>query len=392
MQQIFKYILFLLPVFITAQNLKLSDKAEVSIISVGQGKNLYDSFGHSAIRVLDRENRLDRVYNYGTYDFNTPNFYSKFAQGKLLYDLSSYPFYYFVRNYQQENRTITEQVLDFSTLEKQQFFNFLENNAKPENKKYLYDFFYDNCATKIRDVTTNVLGSENIDFKDELLQEHKTFRDLIHQKLDAQPWGEFGIDLALGSVIDKEATPKEYTFLPEYIQKSFANAVRTKVAVPLVKETNVIFQKREEQSQTSIFKPVLVFGLLAILILLLTIKDFKTKKRSKILDFIILFTTGVLGVLVFLLWFATDHTATKGNFNILWAFLPNFFVAFTIFKFKKWHRYYFTFLLFLLFVLVILWIFKIQIFNLALIPILFILVIRYGFNFWYLLKKQNKEI
>jgi len=389
MQQVFKYIFFLLPVFITAQNLKLSDKAEVSVITVGQGKNLYDSFGHSAIRILDRENRLDRVYNYGTYDFNTPNFYSKFAQGKLLYDLSSYPFYYFLRNYQQENRTITEQVLDLSTSEKQHFYNFLENNAKPENKKYLYDFFYDNCATKIRDVTTNVLGKENIDFKDELLQEHKTFRDLIHQKLDEQPWGKFGIDLALGSVIDKEATTKEYTFLPEYIQKSFANAVRAKVAVPLVKDTKIVFKKREEQSKLSIFKPFLVFGFLAILGLLITIKDFKTKKRTKIIDFIILFTTGIIGVLVFFLWFATNHTATKDNFNILWAFLPNFFVAFTVFKFKKWHRYYFILLIFLILVLLILSVFKIQVFHLAIFPILLTILIRYIFNIWYISDKKS---
>lgn len=388
MQQILKYLAFLLPITLIGQNLTLSNKAQVSVITVDQGKNLYDTFGHSAIRILDKENHLDRVYNYGTYDFNTPNFYTKFAQGKLLYEMSSYPFYYFVRNYQKENRTITEEVLDLSTLEKQHFYNFLENNAKPENKKYLYDFFYDNCATRIRDVTTNVLGKENLDFKDELLQQHKTYRDLIHQKLDMHPWGKFGIDLALGSVIDKEAKPKEYCFLPEYIQKNFVHAVRIKAEIPLVKKTRIIFQKREEQKQTTIFKPFLVFTIIAFLVLLVTLKDFKRKKRTKIVDFLLLFITGILGLLIFLLWFATDHTATKGNFNVLWAFLPNLFVAFTIFKQKKWQQYYFMFLLFLLLILLILWIFKIQVFHFALLPILFMLFIRYSFNIWNMSKSN----
>lgn len=376
--------IFLFPFLLVSQSIKLSDNAQVSIITVGQGKNLYDSFGHSAIRIQDKKNHLDRVYNYGTYDFNTPNFYSKFAQGKLLYDLSSYPFYYFFRNYKQENRTITEQVLNLSQNEKQAFYDVLEDNAKPENKKYLYDFFYDNCATRVRDVATKSLGENTIDFKDDLLNENKTFRDLIYQKLDNQPWGKFGIDLALGAVIDKKASPKEYNFLPEYIQKSFANATRKRAdIIPLVKETNVLYQKKDETIKQSIYQPFLVFSLLAFIVILITIKDFKDKKITKAVDFLILFSTGVLGLLILLLWFATDHTTTKMNFNILWAFFPNLFAAFTIFNEKKWHKYYYITLLIMLFLLVLLWLFKIQVFNLALIPILLMLLVRYTFNAYF---------
>jgi len=376
--------IFLFPFLLVSQSIKLSDNAQVSVITVGQGKNLYDSFGHSAIRIQDKKNHLDRVYNYGTYDFNTPNFYSKFAQGKLLYDLSSYPFYYFFRNYKQENRTITEQVLNLSQNEKQAFYDVLEDNAKPENKKYLYDFFYDNCATRVRDVATKSLGENTIDFKDDLLNENKTFRDLIYQKLDNQPWGKFGIDLALGAVIDKKASPKEYNFLPEYIQKSFANATRKRAdIIPLVKETNVLYQKKDETIKQSIYQPFLVFSLLAFIVILITIKDFKDKKITKAVDFLILFSTGVLGLLILLLWFATDHTTTKMNFNILWAFFPNLFAAFTIFNEKKWHKYYYITLLIMLFLLVLLWLFKIQVFNLALIPILLMLLVRYTFNAYF---------
>jgi hypothetical protein len=386
----FLYIIYFFPILFFSQELKLSDSSQVSVITVKQGENLYDSFGHSAIRVKDSFNKLDRVYNYGTYDFNTPNFYSKFLQGKLLYDLSSYPFHYFLKNYKQENRTIIEQVLNLSLDEKQRFFDYLENNAKPENKKYLYDFFYDNCATKIRDVTANALGENAIDFKDELLYENKTFRDLIYSKLDKQPWSKFGIDLALGSVIDKKAKPVEYTFLPEYIQKSFTNATRKKLDfIPLVKETKILYKKREQSIKQTIFKPFLVFNIFAFLVLLITIKDFKNKKRTKSVDFLILFTTGILGILIVFIWFATDHSTTKWNFNVFWAILPNLFVAFTIFKLKKWHKNYFVFLLFLLLLTIIFWILKIQMFNLALIPILIMLLVRYVFILYVLKVKKS---
>ncbi|MCP4884843.1 MAG: DUF4105 domain-containing protein, partial [Flavobacteriales bacterium] len=127
-----------------AQELILSPNAEVSVITCGPGTDeLYASFGHSAFRVLDIKNKIDRVYNYGTFDFNTPNFYGKFAQGKLLYQLRAYNFGNFLRGYHQENRWVKGQVLDLDSKQVQAVFDFLEENAKPENRSYHYDFFYD---------------------------------------------------------------------------------------------------------------------------------------------------------------------------------------------------------------------------------------------------------
>ena len=154
------YLLFLFLFFLNniseAQPSTLSEEAEISIITIGPGKNLYDKFGHSAFRVKDEANGIDWAYNYGTYDFNTPNFYTKFAQGKLNYNLSVSYFEPFFENYIAENRWVKEQVLNLTVEEKNALFQFLENNAKPENRGYLYDFFFDNCATKIRDVLVSV--------------------------------------------------------------------------------------------------------------------------------------------------------------------------------------------------------------------------------------------
>src|SRR5690606_22569898 len=155
----FLFFLLFMPLLVLGQSVKLSPRAEISIITCGPGEELYSSFGHSAFRVKDPALKLDFAYNYGTFDFNKPNFYIKFAQGKLLYELSVSYFEDFVYNYKIEGRWVKEQVLNLSQDEKNQLFNFLNINAQPENKEYLYDFFFDNCSTKIRDVLEEVLNN-----------------------------------------------------------------------------------------------------------------------------------------------------------------------------------------------------------------------------------------
>ncbi len=382
--------LHILPFFILfftlnySQSIKLSNKAEVSIITVSAGKSLNDTWGHSAIRIKDNVLGIDIVFNYGMYDFNTPNFYTKFMRGKLLFDLGTNQFHNFLRSYIYQNRSITEQVLNLTTIQKQAYFDYLQNNAKPENRKYLYDFFFDNCATKLRIVNTTIL-KDSVIYNDDLFNDGATFRDLIYQKLDNHPWGKFGIDLALGSVIDRKAKPIEFTFLPSYTFLNFKTAQikQNGKQTPLVKKTNILYQQKTTLTKNSIFSPILIFSTLSLLIIILTYFDYKNKKQRKKIDFIILFTTGLIGLLVFILWFATDHTATKNNFNILWAFLPNLFFAFYIYKESKQKtlKKYYLLLILLLFIMSFLWIIKIQIFNTALIPILIMLGVRYFYNY-----------
>tara|TARA_R110002073_G_scaffold72537_1_gene177578 strand:+ start:598311 stop:599435 length:1125 start_codon:yes stop_codon:yes gene_type:complete len=362
-----------------AQNVALTSKAEISVITVAPGDELVDSFGHSAFRVKDEALGLDLVYNYGTYNFDTPNFYGKFAQGKLLYDLGLSRFQNFLKYYASQNRSVVGQVLNLSLVEKRRFFDFLQNNAKPENKSYLYDFFFDNCATRLRDVSDDIL-------KDKLQlgytftgEENQTFRDLIHNHLDYQPWGKFGIDLALGSVIDRKATPQEYLFLPEYVYKSFEKGILD--SEPLISETKTLYSAKPKEKKKTFLTPFLLFSVLAIIALWVTFNDYRHKKRSKWLDFILFFITGIIGLLVLLLWFATDHTATATNFNFLWAFFPNLFVGFLLLKkqTRMWIKKYVLLLLGLLLITILLWLLKIQIFSIAIVPILMTLATRYLF-------------
>ncbi|MET2984709.1 lipoprotein N-acyltransferase Lnb domain-containing protein [Aureibaculum conchae] len=368
-----------------AQQITLSDQAEISVITVDPGHNLYDAFGHSAFRVKDKVLNMDLAYNYGMFDFNTPNFYGKFAQGKLLYDLGAYPFSYFYKSYKEENRGIREQILNLSLSEKQAFFNFLQNNAKPENKSYLYDFFYDNCATRLKDVAKNVL-KEKVEFSTSFIEgKDETLRSLIHKYANKKhPWGTFGIDLALGSVIDKKATPKDYLFLPDNIFNTYAES--TINDQPLVKETKILYNTRDKGIiEFQIFTPTTLFSIFALFVFWITYRDLKRKKRSKWLDFFLFLLTGLIGTVVFLLWFATDHSATKDNYNALWAFMPNLFVAFVLLKNKlsNWVKKYVLLLLMLLVLTVLLWILKIQVFAIGILPLLIVLGIRYWFLFRY---------
>ena len=150
-----KYLI--LPAFvllnsITPSKAQLSPSAQVSIITCAPGDELYSIFGHSAIRVNDSINQIDLVFNYGTFDFDTPNFYLKFMRGKLNYMLSMAPYDRFLFEYVYYKRSVWEQVLDLSEVEKNNLFQALIINAEPEHRNYHYHFFFDNCATRIRDM------------------------------------------------------------------------------------------------------------------------------------------------------------------------------------------------------------------------------------------------
>lgn len=384
------FVFLFTTVFVNAQKLKLTADAEVSILTIGPGESLNDAFGHNAFRIKDDNYVLDLVYGYGEYDFDTPNFYLKFAQGKLNYLISRENFSRFYKRYKFYDRTIDEQVLNLTVEEKQNLFSYLENNYKPENRRYLYDFFYDNCATRIRDVTETVTTG-NVNFTVPKDFKTKSFRTLIHDHVGLNTWGGFGIDIALGSIIDKEATPKEYMFLPKYINAFFGTATLNS-SENLIKNSTTIYEKKEENSVPNfLYSPLMIFGFIGLIILFFTYKDYKNNTRSKWLDLILFATTGIIGVLLLLLWFATDHSATAQNYNLLWAFPLNLFVIGQLLKpkVKNWFRSYLKFLIIILSLLTLHWIIGVQVFAIGLIPLLIALFIRYLFlvKFYHLIKE-----
>ncbi|MDN3492404.1 lipoprotein N-acyltransferase Lnb domain-containing protein [Winogradskyella bathintestinalis] len=384
--KLLSFILLITVASTFAQQFQLSDDAKISVLTIGPGESLNDAFGHNGFRIKDNKLGIDVVYGYGEYDFDAPNFYLKFAQGKLNYLISRHQFSDIFYHYSQNNRTIKEQILNLTIQEKQELFNVLENNYKPENRRYLYDFFYDNCATKIRDVTINT-ANRKIEFQPPERFELKTFRSLIHDHVGLNTWGSFGIDIALGSVIDRKASLREHMFLPHYIHTMFKDATINGTE-RLVKNASTLFERKEKRTTLNfLFSPLMVMGLLALAILYLTYKDYKNHRRTKWLDLVIFSVTGLIGGLVLFLWFATDHSATAHNYNLLWAFPLNILVIVQLTKpkIKHWFKSYLKFLIIMLCLMTLHWLIGVQVFAIGLIPLLIALLMRYI----YLLKWCN---
>ena len=380
-------LLFILYLPIKAQ-VNLSIDAEISIVTAGPGEELYEAFGHSAIRIKDPVLNFDIIYNYGMFDFNQPNFYSNFAKGNMMYSLARYEFKYFLRSYKRDKRWLKEQVLNLTQQEKQDFFKYLEKNALPQNKNYQYDPYFDNCATKLRDITKSILGNKIV-FNDINLEKGLTFRQLTNTEIHWNTWGSFGLNLIAGIKLDEKASLQQYMYLPDYVYTSFKNAelqIKNQ-SENLIKKENTLLNFDEKTPTISIFNPLLIISLLSFLGIFITYKDFKNKKRTKSLDFLLFAISGIIGCILFFLWFFSSHSTAPNNFNIFWAFPLNLVVAFLFLKKKmsNWIKSYVKVLTLFLAIIPILCIANIQEFPIVILPLLVLLIIRYLFLSKYLL-------
>ena len=359
---------------------------EVSLLTADPGTELYSSFGHSAIRMREMgpDGGRDLVFNFGTFDFDTPNFYGKFATGKLNYMLSVATYDRFIVEYDYYKRGLREQVLDLNEEQKDFLLQHLDAQYAPERRFYKYDFFYNNCATKIRDAFDIAMG-EQLVWSDSVAEE-KTFRNLIDEFVLPLPWADFGIDLALGAVIDRPATELEKQFLPTYMEQAFANAtiLENGVSRPLVKQSRVLLEYPKENAQQSLLNPSMVFWLLTLVFAALTLYGFKKGKLMKGLDLALFGSVGILGLVVAFLWFFTDHTATAWNCNILWAFPGHLVLVWGLVARPNatWISSYLLFAMGATVMTLLFWIFGLQSFSPALIPILLLLLLRSNFLFY----------
>lgn len=376
MKKVILSLLLLASINLQAQNPVLTDEAQISVITCGPyATELYAAFGHSAIRVYDPQNQIDFAYNYGVFDFDQPNFYLNFARGYLYYKLGVYHYPHFRDYYINHNRFIHEQVLNLTPAQKQKVFDYLEWNTRPENQTYRYDYFYNNCATKIRDVFVETLGPE-LKFDGSFIKSDYTIRELTDLYLDPQPWGDLGIDICLGLPMDKKASPYEYMFLPDYIEYSFDNARINNQ--PVVKEKISVYESIPEGIPFSFFHPWIVFGIFLLFTIWLSYYDWKRKKLSKWMDVVIFSVVGWVGVLLILLWTVTDHQAAAKNFNLLWAFPLHSIAAIVLLRQQSpsWLITYFKGTWMLLAATLVLWFFLPQQLHIFLIPVAAALMIR----------------
>ncbi|HBX50435.1 MAG: hypothetical protein A2275_11885 [Bacteroidetes bacterium RIFOXYA12_FULL_35_11] len=386
---IIQFLFFLSFNNVSAAAIQLSSDAEISILTCSPGEELYSVFGHSALRVFDPINRIDIVYNYGTFDFNTHNFYIKFFRGQLDYMLSVESFAGFKEQYVYDNRSVWEQVLNLSPTEKQAAFNLLVENARPENRNYRYDYFYDDCSTRIRDILQRALNGQ-IYFSDITDKKDKSFRELLDPYLTESQWTDLGMDLLLGLPSDMTASSDEYMFLPDFLMLAFDKAVHKTTKKPLVKSEITIYEAKKMQAAASGFlTPKLVFWVILVLVIIVSILLWPRNPVRYWFDFSYFLIFGLLGILLLLFWVATDHQAAAFNLNLLWAMPFHAIMAFFLIKKNKPRFVNFYFLGYSLLMLLLLISFKAlpQGFNTSIIPIVITLCIRSFVIFW----KENRD-
>lgn len=296
----------------------LSDSAFASVLTCGAGDEFYTSFGHTAIRVCDTTRGLDMVYNYGTFDFDTPHFYWTFARGKLNYCLSRSSFEDFMLEYRYEGRAVWEQRLRLSEQEVNNLYLMLETNYLPEYRYYMYDFFRDNCATRVRDMVRDCLCHDRL--SPECRRDtNLSYRNILYQSTEGTLlWWRLAIDMALGVRCDQRCSNYEYMFSPLKMMEQFDTLTRVGSGEPVAEHAVTLLQETRQQPSRSL-SPTLVFWVLFVMVLCLTLMEWRKGWSLGWMDRVLFIVVSLLSLLALFLWFCTDHYCTKINLNVLWA-------------------------------------------------------------------------
>lgn len=302
------------------------DSIRLSLLTCGAGTEIYSLFGHTAIRYEDTRRGVNVVFNYGLFSFDTPNFILRFTLGETDYQLGVTDYRHFIASYRMEGRDVWQQTLNLTLEEKQRLVRLLEENYKPENRIYRYNFFYDNCATRPRDqVERAVRGHLKYADDMETTDTGCSFRDIVHQYCEGHPWARFGIDMCLGCEADRPISRRQMMFAPFYVKDFFASATLTDSAGvrPLVSATEQVLaipagaRKHEAPYPSPLAVAV---GLLAI-IAVATWAGIRKGKSLWGIDLVLFLAAGIAGCFWTILAFCSQHPAVGSNY-VLFVFHP----------------------------------------------------------------------
>ncbi|MCQ2347805.1 MAG: DUF4105 domain-containing protein [Paludibacteraceae bacterium] len=296
------HIVLLLAICACAQARTLSSQARVSLLTCTPGDELYTRYGHTAIRVVDPVYATDLVFNYGTFSFDDPAFYWHFVQGKTWYMLDMETYEEFMPEYRYTHRPVAEQILDLSADERQRLFTALLHNAQPDNRLYLYNFVFDNCATRpyhmLLSILSDTVTSSYVGW------EGRSYRDFIHHYTRHGSWAEFGIDLVFGYKADQLMHGEQRLFLPEELMLYISGATRAD-GRPLVRNEHItpFCIASVPWYQTWYFG----IALFAVLMVWLNWYDRRRGKRTKWVDYTLYVLYALIAALLIFLIFFSIH-------------------------------------------------------------------------------------
>ena len=348
----FTKLLFLFLLIFTFSPVKSQsyDSLQVSLLTVApHTKAVWTIFGHTALRVSDPVRNIDYMFNWGTFDSGKPNFIINFVKGKTDYFLGALPFNYAILEYIDDKVTMTEQILNITNNEKEILWKSLQINCLPENVEYRYNFVFDNCTTRPRDIIERICGGTLI-YPEQT--QPVTFRQLFHKYTKPYPWLEFGIDCVIGSGADSLISYRYELFLPERLMDALDHSVvklNNGEEHQAVLSSEIILQSPNTHPEHIRFweRPFIVGLFILFIYIILIITTYKKKSPPTLhrvpftvhrLPFILLFLiAGAGGCIVTILSFFSVHPCVQANWNILWLH-PLHFIAFIGFFFRKSYR------------------------------------------------------
>jgi len=333
---IFKKTLFSLLLLLSfigfSQNLPLSKDAKVSILTCGLGNESYSFFGHTAIRIADPAKNIDVVYNYGTFDFRTPNFVAKFAKGDLQYLATAHSFGDFINDYTYEKRSVFEQELLISPEMKQQLFDKLNATIFSDDRYYTYKFIDKNCTSMVVDVINATLN-ENVIVKKE--DTDITYRSILFPYFNGHFYEQLGTSIIFGTKVDQLGTR---IFLPFELKNNLEKVKFENRPLAGKSKTLLLFEK---ETPISLWNNVYTY---------LFILAFVVLAHNKIIDKIYLSILSLMGIFFVVVGFYSFHQELALNYNVL-LFSPLLLVLIllSIAKNKRWtYRFAVLHLIFLI--------------------------------------------
>jgi hypothetical protein len=349
---------------------------EVYLLTCAPGTETYSIYGHSALRIVMPQNKFDQVYNWGVFDFSTKNFAWKFAKGRLNYILDDSSYNLFLEGYFNERRSVYSQKINLDFVEKERLFALIMENLKPENIAYRYDFFYDDCSTRIRDLIEKAVGNKLI-YPPDGRKGIPTFREKTGEYQKFYPWLNMGIDLIMGTPGEKKALFRDRMFLPLDLQKNLSKTLisRDNKMIPLLQPSESVLEFSPPVINNPFYTtPVFVFMMLFIGLIFIS-AFYRRGQIIKIVDIIIFSVFSILAVLMIFFNFFTDHQQMKWNLNIIWF---NPFIIFCLFCLLsgKTCTIWFKIAFFLSVIFLPLIIILPQAINSSFVPIILILVLR----------------
>jgi len=369
-------LLFILSFFSNKLYSQSGSDTTIYLLTCSPGVATYSIYGHSALRVVIPHLQTDQVYNWGVFDFSTPNFAWKFAKGKLNYLLGVYSYDRFVQEYFIEKRSIISQKINFDSSEKWKLLDLIRINLLPENRLYRYDFFYDDCSTRIRDLLEKAVGSKLIYPPDET-NRIPTFRAKVGEYQKNYPWLKMGVDLIMGTPGDKKADFRDRMFLPVDLQRNLTQAVvnRDRKMIPLLSTAEYILEFDPPVVKSRFYlTPIFIFTLIFIITVFVS-AIYRKGKLINLIDIIIFSLFSVLSLLMIFFNFFTDHQQMRWNLNIIW-FNPFIVLSLFCLLFKRAGEHWFRIVFYLSVVFLPLIIIVPYAINSSFVPVILILVLR----------------